>query len=165
MPVLVNSKHERFAQALASGETADAAYAIAGYKANRGNASTLKANQIILDRVAEILGNAAAQVELDEAYVLGTIRETVERCRQSDPVLDRKGEQVFTETPDGESAAAYIFDAKNVLRGAELIGKHLGMFKEKVEHSGKVEVETSADPLDLARRIAFLLKKGAKEAE
>ena len=61
MPALANPKHERFAQALAKGETADAAYSIAGYKPNRGNAATLKANQSILYRVAEIQGKAAAK--------------------------------------------------------------------------------------------------------
>lgn len=55
MPVLTNAKHERFAQALADGKTALAAYVEAGYRPNDGNASTLKADQRISKRVAEIL--------------------------------------------------------------------------------------------------------------
>jgi len=62
--VLSNPKHERFAQELAQGKTADEAYQLAGYKENRGNASTLKANQIISDRVAVLLERAANRVEL-----------------------------------------------------------------------------------------------------
>jgi phage terminase small subunit len=62
--VLLNPKHERFAQELAQGKTADEAYRLAGYKENRGNASTLKANQIILDRVAQLLERGASRVEL-----------------------------------------------------------------------------------------------------
>lgn len=61
MPVLENARHEMFAQGLATGLTADEAYQAAGYKPNRGNAATLKANQSILDRVAEIQGRAAAK--------------------------------------------------------------------------------------------------------
>lgn len=63
MPVLDNPKHELFAQALAKGKTADEAYCAAGYRSNRGNACTLKANQSIADRVADILAKAAATVD------------------------------------------------------------------------------------------------------
>lgn len=55
MPTLPNARHERFAQALAQGKTADEAYTIAGFKPNRGNASTLKQKQSIQNRVREIL--------------------------------------------------------------------------------------------------------------
>lgn len=58
MPVLKNAKHERFAQALAAGATADAAYVTAGFKANRGNATTLKHKQSVQNRVDEILEKA-----------------------------------------------------------------------------------------------------------
>ena len=70
MPVLSNPKHERFAQELAKGKTADEAYVIAGYKENRGNASTLKANQIISDRVTELLSRSAIRAELTVARVV-----------------------------------------------------------------------------------------------
>ena len=46
---------------MAKGMTADEAYQKAGFKPNRGNAATLKANQSILDRVAEIQGKASAK--------------------------------------------------------------------------------------------------------
>lgn len=55
MPVLKNARHERFAQELAKGKTADEAYQLAGFKANRGNAATLKRGEHISKRVAEIL--------------------------------------------------------------------------------------------------------------
>jgi phage terminase small subunit len=52
-------------------------------------------------------------------------------------VLDKKGNQVYVETPDGEMLPAYVFDAKDVLKGCELLGKHLGMFIDKKEVTGK----------------------------
>ena len=55
MPVLSNARHEKFAQGLAKGLTADEAYSSAGYSANRGNASTLKQKQNIQNRVTELL--------------------------------------------------------------------------------------------------------------
>lgn len=69
MPALTNAKHELFAQALAKGETASAAYVLAGYKANDGNASTLKGNQRIEDRIAEILSGAAKRTEITVASI------------------------------------------------------------------------------------------------
>lgn len=69
MPALTNAKHERFAQLIAEGKTADEAYAEAGYKQNRGNAATLKANQSIADRVAEILERAAIRAEVSIASI------------------------------------------------------------------------------------------------
>jgi hypothetical protein len=54
MPILQNPRHERFAQELAKGKTADEAYAAAGYKPDRGPASGLAANGNIRARVAEL---------------------------------------------------------------------------------------------------------------
>lgn len=76
MPVLKNARHERFAQGLAKGKTADDAYAEAGFKPNRHNASRLKTNDNILARIAELQSKAAEKhvvtvdsltLELEEA--------------------------------------------------------------------------------------------------
>lgn len=75
------------------------------------------------------------RLELDADYVLIGIQDTVERCRQSEPVVDRKGQQVMCETPDGELAPAYTFNALGALKGYELLGKHLKLFTEKIEQS------------------------------
>jgi hypothetical protein len=64
VPVLTNPRHERYAQELAKGKTADDAYSSAGFKPNRGNASTLKTNQSILARVAELQERAAIRTEI-----------------------------------------------------------------------------------------------------
>lgn len=69
MAALVNAKHERFAQQLAKGVTATDAYVLAGYKANDGNAATLKGNQRISDRVAELLERAAVRTEITVANI------------------------------------------------------------------------------------------------
>ena len=69
MPRLDNQRHERFAQALFEGETADAAYVKAGFKANRGNASRLKANENILARVSELQNAMAKSTEISVASI------------------------------------------------------------------------------------------------
>lgn len=67
MPTLPNAKHERFAQELAKGATADEAYQAAGYKPDRGNASRLTANDSVQTRVAEIQERAAVRAEITVA--------------------------------------------------------------------------------------------------
>ncbi len=75
----------------------------------------------------------SARTEITADYVLATIRDTVERCSQATPVLDRKGEPVHVETPSGDDVPAYTFDSNAVLRGCELLGRHLKLFTDKVE--------------------------------
>lgn len=86
---------------------------------------------------------AAIQIEIKERekrteitadYVLDTIKETVERCRQKvSPVFDKKGFPVVTEDRDGEMVFAFVFDAKNVLKGCELLGRHLKLWNDKLD--------------------------------
>ncbi len=77
------------------------------------------------------------RTEITQDYVLNIIKETINRCRQVEPVK-QGGEHIRVETPDGQEVPAFIFDAKNVLKGCELLGKHLGMFKERLEVEGSV---------------------------
>lgn len=76
MPVLTNTRHERFAQELAKGKTSDEAYQLAGFSANRGNATRLKANESVVARVAELQQRGAEKAVLtvesliDEAGVI-----------------------------------------------------------------------------------------------
>lgn len=83
MPALANPKHERFAQALAKGETADAAYVLAGYEENRGNAARLKANESIEARVAEILERAATRAEITVASISDRLLKIAEKCERT----------------------------------------------------------------------------------
>lgn len=67
MPVLSNPKHERFAQELAQGKSASAAYEAAGFAFNTSNAARLNANERVRARVAELLhaGAERAGVTID----------------------------------------------------------------------------------------------------
>jgi len=87
---------------------------------------------------------------------------------QAEPVLDRRGEPVYVETPTGELAPAYTFQAAPANRSLELIGKHLGLFPDKVEHTGKDggPIETvDVSENEIARRIAFALSQGMQQKE
>jgi phage terminase small subunit len=75
LPALTNPRYERFAQELAKGETAEKAYANAGYKFNPGNASTLKKNQKVLARLAELQNRAAKRAEVTVESLIAEAEE------------------------------------------------------------------------------------------
>lgn len=113
MPALSNNRYELFAQALAKGKTADEAYQEAGYKPNRGNASTLKANQIVADRVAELQERAAFRSEI-----------TIERIEQmliEDREFAREVKQAGAARAATETLAklkGFMIERKEVRTGA-----------------------------------------------
>lgn len=140
MPILDNARHERFAQELAKGKTADEAYQLAGFKANRGNATRLKANERVEARVAEILGRVAARTET-------TIYDIADQ-------LDE--DRLFARTQEAPAAAITATMGK---------AKVLGLLTDKHEHTGKdggaIQVE-DLTPNEIARRIAFTLTQAAR---
>lgn len=76
------------------------------------------------------------RVEITQDYVLKGLKEITERCMQRAPVCNMKGEQVVDE--DGNNL--WAFDGKTACRAFELLGKHLGMFTDKVEQKNSGEV-------------------------
>ena len=82
MAALDNARHERFAQELAKGKTADEAYQEAGYSENRGNATRLKANESVAARVAEILGRAAVRTEISVASATAHFLRLAEKAEK-----------------------------------------------------------------------------------
>lgn len=82
MPALKNSKHERFAQALARGLSQVDAYEAAGYRRNRGAASRLAEDVSICKRLAELQSRVAARVEITAADLLQELEEARQLARE-----------------------------------------------------------------------------------
>lgn len=150
MPALENQRHERFAQELAKGRTADEAYVTAGYKQNRGNASTLKQDQSILDRVSELLtereaihaqatADAIKSTALTKEWVIETLKENVARAMQATSV----------KSDDGENIGEYQYQGSVANRALELLGKELGMFVDRTSNENvNTNYVVSGDPVD-----------------
>lgn len=149
MSILPNAKHERFAQELAAGKTADESYALAGFKPNRGNATTLKHKQSILDRVSEILsereaihGQATADAikatALTKEWVIEMLTQNVAKAMQATAVKDDEG------NPIGE----YSYQGSVANRALELLGKEMGMFIERTQNENvNTNYVVSGDPV------------------
>jgi phage terminase small subunit len=122
VPTLRNPRHERFAHELASGNTADAAYVLAGYHENRSNAARLNANRDIQKRVAEIQSVGADRA----AVTVETLIAEAEQARNK-AMADKGGaaaavaaitvkaklaglwrDKVAVTDPSGERAPRYL---------------------------------------------------------
>ncbi len=126
----LTAKQERFVAEYLIDLNATQAAIRAGYseKTAEQQGSRLLSNAKVAAAIAEAQTKRSERTEVTQDYVLASIVTTMERCKQAEPVLTRNGEPVLTETPDGDMVPAYTFNASGVLKGAELLGKHLGMF-------------------------------------
>jgi phage terminase small subunit len=167
-------KQKRFADEYLIDLNATAAYKRAGYS-GQGNVAEVSAHNLLRNikvgtYIQTAMDKRSKSLGIDAEYVLQTIKTTIERCSQSHPVLDRKGDPVMIKVGDGENATfapAYEFDAANVLKGSELLGKHLKMFTDKLDVGGQGDnpIKIDATPFDAARRIAMALAAGMSQIE
>lgn len=100
---------------------------------------------------------AAVQVEMDKRsertalttdYVLNGIREVAERCLQRAPVMVGRGED-RSQLIDEEGRHVWTFDATGANKSFELLGKHLKLFTDRVEHSGAVTLNVTSEDASL----------------
>jgi phage terminase small subunit len=176
MSKLTNPRHELFAQALATGKTADQAYKDAVYKPDRAHASRLAANGPIQARVDELLAPALEKAGVTVERIMaelarvafsnitdivswrsGLVEETIpdEEGGGTRTVLKSAVTVLDSETLSADAVAA-VAEVSQTDRGGirvkmrdklgalEKLGRHLGMFKDIVEHQGPIEVSTKA---------------------
>jgi phage terminase small subunit len=181
MPILENPRHELFAQALAKGETVTDAYEIAGYEPTQSSASRLRADEAVSARVEELLEDAARVAGIDTVRVLKELgRLGFADLRQA---FDGNGGLKMPEDWSDDFAAS-VASIKVVTRSAgkdgegnpqieyvteikawdknsplEKIGKHLKMFIDRHEFTGKdgEKLSEPPNPTDLAEAIVAML--------
>jgi len=144
-------RQERFVKEYLVDLNATQAAIRAGYseKTARQTASENLSKPYIAEAIAEGFKKLQRKTGRSAEDVVNDLREVTKRCMQHAPVLDKKGQQVYVETPDGEKAAAYTFNAKDALKGLELEGKYRGIFKEQFDLNIKRDIkELSDDELD-----------------
>jgi len=134
MPVLSNSRHERFAQELFKGTSQQKAYVLAGFKEHPSNPSKLAKDKRIIARLAELhseratidreaVAKASDALAIDKEWIMARLKENAERALQAIPVRDREGQTI------GE----YKYDGNVANRALELLGKEIGMFVDRSE--------------------------------
>lgn len=109
----------------------------AGYSKKTANAQgcQLLDNPKVKAQIDKEMGKRAARVEISQDYVLQSIKDTIEAARQTGK------------------------DHGSVLKGLELLGKHLAMWTDKKEVKSTVEHLTSGD---LSRDDLLKIAAGAE---
>jgi len=196
MAPLKNSKHEAFARALVEGMSGHDAYLAAGYKSGTPAATDAAASRLlrmgkVAARVAELKVDAARASTITAARVLdelgklafANMQDYMRSGADGDPFLD------FSKLTRDQAAALQEVtiedfkdgrgeDAREVRKirfkladkRASLVdlGKAFGLFKEKIEHTGKDggPLETrQAPPALVPREVAIAVKALLAAAE
>jgi len=128
MPKLDNERHEAFCNEYIKHFNAvkayQACYPDSKYNSARPSAVKLLTNDNIQQRLQELKEERAERVNITQDDVLKSILEIRDRCMEK-----------------------YKLRENGALKANELLGKHLGMFKDKVEVDGKITWEMFIDQL------------------
>ena len=86
--------------------------------------------------VKEAIEARSRRTKVDQDYVLGLLTKTAERCLEGKVkmVFDPE-EKAMVPATDDEGNIVWEFDSAGANRAAELIGKHLKMFTDKIDHT------------------------------
>jgi len=142
----LNPKQSRFVLEYVVDLNATQAAIRAGYAAGSADVtgSRLLEDARISQAVKEAVEARAKRTLVTADYVVTRLKDVAEKCMQLRPVVNGKGEQLAG--PDGQPC--WTFDSRGANRALELLGKHLGIFTERVEVAGCLNMEL----LEEARR-------------
>lgn len=136
MAELENKRYERFCQEYIIDYNGTKAAIRAGYSeaSARKQGSRLLTNVDILARVRELQHEQVERLAVTQDFVVLQLMETYQRCLEETPVL-----KFDPDTGQMEETGKFQFDSKGALRALELLGKHLGMYNDKLHVTGKVD--------------------------
>lgn len=128
-------KQERFCVEYLVDYNATQAAIRAGYgeKSAGNQAHRLMKNDEVLARVRELQAEKVERLCITTDNVVLRLVDTLDKCMRPIPVTEWDYEEKKM-VPTGE----YTFDSRGATKCLELLGKHLGMFEEKVNLNAKL---------------------------
>lgn len=143
---VLTDKQQLFCLEYIKDSNATDAYKRVGYKCSdntaRANGSRMLTNANIQKYIEILKKEIVESTKIDIEYIIKNTVEIIERSMQHRQVFDREGNAVLTQTPNGQLAAAYIFDAKSALGGLSLLTEHLPDWKKQEDENkiGGIEI-------------------------
>ena len=140
----LTAKQELFCKEYIVDLNAKQAAVRAGYseKTAQMQGCRLLTNDKVQDKIQNLMTKRSKKVEISSDWVLNKLQSVAVRCMQEERVLV-KG------VPTGE----FKFDSAGANRSLELIGKHLMLFTDKIDHSS-YDGSMSPDSLSTEERQA-----------
>ena len=133
----INAKQDRFAREYVVDYNATHAAIRAGYSARTAGVQAFKLLKIprILARVKELQAEQRERLAITADWTVLKLVECVQKSMQETPVMEFDFSTRKLE-PTGE----YQYDSRGATRALELLGKHLGMFEDKMRLTGALPV-------------------------
>lgn len=98
------------------------------YNTARREASKLKALPHVRARIRYLMEQRSANILVDAGYVLESLIHIAEKAQQAEEVM------VFNyDTKQMEGTGEYKFDSNGANKALELIGRHLGLWQDKLK--------------------------------
>jgi len=137
-----SNKHELFCREYIVDYNGTQAAIRAGYskKTARSQASTMLTNPNILTHIKELQKEQTERLAITADWVVHQLVDVVKKSKEPEPVMEwNYEEKALVKT--GE----YTFDSKGATKALELLGKHLGMYTDKVEEKVDMQLNIAID--------------------
>jgi phage terminase small subunit len=154
MGVLSNGKREKFAQALAKGENATRAYALAGFKPHRQAASRMLTNVDVQQRVHELREKVAEKFVITQAEILEELKKVgFSRINRAVKWGGRRVQLVDSDRLDDDTMAA-VAEVRKSADGSLKIKLHDKM--SALELAAKIQGFFDHDDVKRATQIIVI---------
>ena len=142
----LSNKQQRFCEEYIKDANATQAYIRAGYSKGgaRESASRLLSKVNIRAYIDELRKPITEKCLVDAEFVINSLVNVAQKCQQAKPVMvfnpidkcmEHKKEEYLDEEGKVTVENLYEFDSSGANRALELLGKHLKLFTDKIEHS------------------------------
>jgi len=138
LPAKLTPRQARFVDEYLVDLNATQAAIRAGYSASSAdvNGSRMLGNAKVARAIAEKIEKRSQATSLTAEYVVNSLMEVAERCLQRRPVMVFDPvERSMVQATDDEGNHIWQFDSQGANRSLELLGKHLGMYTDKIRTS------------------------------
>jgi len=155
-------KQERFCREYLVDVNGTQAAIRAGY--SKKTAGAIGVENLTKPLICRYLGNAMKKreekLEISTEFVVNNFKEISDRCMQKKPVMvfDRENKCYVQAVDEETGEGIWEFDAANANKANEHLGRHLGIFNDKLNLSGAVS-------FDVVEKLKSAIEKKGKPSE
>lgn len=140
--IKLTDKEKRFAEEYPKSLDARKAAEIAGFSKKSANVigCQLKQKPEVAEEIQKQFDARSERTKIDQDYVINTIVETIERCKQGVPV-----EEWDPIAKEMVKTGEWKFEPQAVLKGADLLGKHLKLWDQSAPVTVNINLNEMSD--------------------